>query len=63
MTIYRDTLRGLHNVLIFRRFLEMRFSDIWNVYENYYRDLNFLSDKAFFLNIEPLQPISSKKMC
>ena len=29
MTIFRDTLRGLHNVLVFRHFLEIRFFDIF----------------------------------
>jgi len=37
MTIFHDTLRGLHNVLVFRHFLEIRFLDIWQVYENYSR--------------------------
>jgi len=38
MTIFRDTLRGLHNVLVFRHFLEIWFWDIFGqVYENYSR--------------------------
>ena len=31
------TLRGLHNVLVFRHFLEIWFLGIWQVYENYSR--------------------------
>ena len=35
MTILRDTLRGLHDVLMFRHFVEIWFLDIfWQVYEN-----------------------------
>ena len=37
MTIFHDTLRGLHNVFVFRHFLEIRFFDIWQVCENYSR--------------------------
>ena len=37
MTIFHDTLRGLHNVLVSRHFLEIRFLDIGQVYEKYSR--------------------------
>ena len=32
MTNFNDTLRGLHSVLVFRRFLEMRFLDTVVIY-------------------------------
>jgi len=37
MTIFHDILQGLHNVYLFGHFLEIRFLDIWQVYENYSR--------------------------
>ena len=37
MIICHDTLRGLHNVIVFRHFLEIKYLDIWQVYENYSR--------------------------
>ena len=47
MTIFHDTLRGLHNVLVFRNFLEIWFLDIWQVYENYSRKTTKDTDVTF----------------
>ena len=48
MTIFRDTLRGLHNVFVFRHFHEIWFLDIfWQVYENYSRKTTKDRDVTF----------------
>ena len=47
MTIFHDTLCGLHNVLVFRHFLEIRFLDIWQLYEYYSRKTTKDRDVTF----------------
>ena len=48
MKIFRDTLRGLHNALVFRHFLEILFLDIFRqVYENYSRKTTKDRDVTF----------------
>ena len=63
MTIFRDTLRGLHNVLVFRHFLEIRFLDIWQVYENYSRKTTKDRDVIFFACWSHMYILSDKAIC
>ena len=64
MTIFRDTLRGLHDVLVFRHFLEIWFLDIfWQVYEYYSRKTTKDRDMIFSQVLPHVISVREKMVC